>query len=49
MKSRLREEKSLGEEQIDIMSGRGTTDAVFAIVKERCREMQHETHAVFVN
>ena len=39
---RLREETSIGEEQFGFMSGRGTTDAIFAArqVIEKHREMQ---------
>ncbi|KAI5715261.1 hypothetical protein M8J77_013350 [Diaphorina citri] len=51
VETRLREETSISEEQFGFMPGRGTTDAVFAIrrVMEKCREMQRDVHAVFID
>ena len=47
---RLREETTIGEEQLGFMPGRGTTDAIFAArqVLEKHREMQKELHLVFI-
>ncbi|KAI5724883.1 hypothetical protein M8J77_008337 [Diaphorina citri] len=51
VETRLREEASTSEEQFGFMLGRGTTDGVFAIrkVMEKCREMQRDVHAVFID
>ena len=48
---RLREETTIGEEQFGFMSGRVTTDAIFAArqVIEKHREMQFELHLVFID
>ena len=48
---RLREETSIEKEQFGFMSGRGTTDAIFAArqVIEKHREMQKELHMVFID
>ena len=47
----LREETSIGEEQLGFMPGRETTDAIFAArqVMEKPREMQNELHMVFID
>lgn len=51
VENRLRQESVISEEQFGFMPGRGTTDAVFAMrrVMERCREMQCDLHAVFID
>uniref|UniRef100_A0A8D8YAF2 Craniofacial development protein 2 n=3 Tax=Cacopsylla melanoneura TaxID=428564 RepID=A0A8D8YAF2_9HEMI len=51
VENRLREETSISEEQFGFMPGRGTSDAVFAMrrLMERCREMQRELHAAFID
>ena len=48
---RLEEETSIGEEQFGFMSGRVTTDAIFAArqVIEKHREMRKELHLVFID
>ena len=48
---RLREETCIGEEQFDFMSGRGTTDVIFAArqAMKKHRETQKELHMVFID
>ena len=48
---RLRDETSIGEEQFGFMSGRGTTDAIFAArqVIEKHREMQKALPMLFID
>ena len=47
---RLREDTAIGDEQFGFMPGRGTTDAIFAVVKlmEKHREKQNGLHMVFM-
>ena len=48
---RLREETTIGYEQFGFMSGRGTTDAIFAVrqLMEKHREKQKGLHMVFID
>ena len=48
---RLREEKTIGDEQFGFMPGRGTTDAIFEVqqLMEKHREKQKELHMVFID
>ena len=45
---RLTEETTIAEEQFGFLSGRGTTDAVFA-AREKYREVQEGLHMVFID
>ena len=48
---RLRGETTMGQEQFGFMSGKGTTDAIFAARQkiEKHRERQKELHMVFID
>ena len=51
IKDRLKDGVEISKQQYGFMSGRGTTDAMFALrmLMEKYREDQRELHCVFVD
>ena len=48
---RLSEDTTIGDEQFGVMTGRGTTDAIFSVrqLMEKHREKQKRLHMVFID